>query len=278
MPVVVFPSPVIIDQHFPRTEEQLKRAAHTIGELTRLARNETLVLAITDTLVEVAKEFDWSAGRGEIRSEIYHLLNLLLFQPHRGVGIVAFTASLRHQAHPIPEYCNDTGMVEFWADELGKLVAMHRDCPGEGTKCAGVACILAFCGLPLGSYRPSDAPRFPLVGPSELCVLSDAFEWTTSEDDHTIRVTHQDICENYRLIGAVTKDTDAQGHDMLRFRSGAKWSFSEKWGNFVRDSHLKELEPYVHLPLRVIKRALGRGLKPTRVLRSCLTSMSVVGY
>lgn len=269
---------MIIDQEFPRTDDQLRCTAVTLGELSMRARHKGLILAVPDIFVDVARDFDWNYARGSIRSEIYHLLNLLLFQPHNGVGRIRFRATAEYQDHPVPEYCNDLGNVEFWASEMGKVVALHRACPEFGGRCAGVACVLAFSGDPIGEYRQSEAPRFPLVGPRELEDLIDAFEWETSQNDHTIRVGYREVCKNYRLIGAVTNDMNAQGHDVLRFKSGASWPFSKKWGDNFSNECLGELEEHANLPLRIIKRALGRGLKPKPVLRGCLGQIEIVGF
>jgi hypothetical protein len=275
LPALIFPSPVIVDQAFPRTDDQLRYTALTLGALSAEASRNSLILGVPEIFIEVAKDFNWCDSRGSIRSEIYNLLNLLIFQPHRNVGRVTCRAVGAYQAHPIPTYCNVLGNVEFWAEEMGRLVARHQHCTDAGKRCAGVACILAFSGHKLGRYRSSKASRFSLVGPAELAQLSDAFEWQTAKNDHTIKVSYSDVCRNFRLIGAVSNDMNAQGHSVLRFSAGASWSFSQKWGNDIGDNALKELIPFTNLPLRIIKRALGRSLKPRMVLRACLGAIEL---
>ena len=273
MPALIFPSPVIIDHSFPRSEEELSRTALTLATLAELAKSGQIIFGLTETLIDLVRDFDWTQDAGGLRAEIYRLLSMMCFQPHRGIAVVHFQAALLYEVHPVPTYCDDIGNIEFWADEMGKLVTLHALCLLNGS-CAGVACILAFSGEALGTYRPSPNGRFPLVGPSELQSLRDVFEWKVETNAHALGIGYRDVLRNFRAIGGESVERGAD-HDKIVFRDGRKWPFSKKWGNNIRDGILLELEEYTLLPLAVIKAALKSGREPRRVLRACLANLSL---
>ena len=115
-------SPILLDQSFPRNEEELRIVASALGELELFVSCDTSKLVITQTLSDFIIDFDWASINLNLLTEIYRLLSqLLLRQDDRVISMNKYLDCINnypnstYYPHPLPMRCeNQTGL-------LGKL-------------------------------------------------------------------------------------------------------------------------------------------------------------
>ena len=59
MPPLICGSPLILDQSFPRDEEELSAVARALGEIEKQLENNDIHLVLTEGLAQIVEEFDW---------------------------------------------------------------------------------------------------------------------------------------------------------------------------------------------------------------------------
>lgn len=275
-PALVIPSPVLIDQTFPRHPEELQRASVALGVLLALVDDGRVVIALTSDFLQMVEEYP-PAGYSEMPSlqrEIRASFSRLFL---RGAGAIRFRAAVAGEEHPVPlgVQIGAAGNGEFWASDAGALLAQHGACcPGDlYCRCAGVACDHAFAGLAKNRYGGEYTRAFPLIGPDEVQVLSPIYEYDVPANSDNLPVTVADVERNFRYLGA-THRTEGGDHPAIHFPNGSKWSYARHghyWVPQIRDSKLRQLIAYTSMPIPAIKFALANGAFLKRRLRACFT-------
>lgn len=275
MPPLICPSPILLDQSFPRDEEQLRRVAEALGELQLLLEDGVVQLVLTSALQEFVSIFNFE-GPYPLLLEIYRLLDQWFLQPHEDLIRADVSSVGESLPHPVPSGCSDEGLITYWSDEVGKLLVLHDHCAAPGTFFIGIACSNAFAGHPLGTYDgPADVRAFPLVGPTEVMALHDAYTWHVRPDYAAQSVSFRDVQRNYSAIGAISFDPPSGGgsHYKVKFRGGRgrTWVVDKNYKE-VPEQYLRELIEITGYPVLAIKAALIAGKLPHRVirLRPCL--------
>jgi hypothetical protein len=271
MPPLLCLSPVLIDQSFPRDSEQLRMVATALGEVFAQVRSGRAKVLLTLTLKEFLDEIDWQQNQSiALLRQIHRELSQLFLQTHGTIVIQNLGQIKTYLPHPIPASASNAGFVEFWSDELGKLLILHDARAYKKEFFIGIACELAFSGGILGSYPlPHKARAFPLVGPQELPkLLEDAFEWDVPIDCHTLTIGVDDICRNFRQLGAIQLEQPYKdSHYKIYFPDGLSWTFDRNWGRDIGDNVLQQLKPRTGMPLGIIKYCLKEGKRPPKKLR-----------
>jgi len=270
MPPLVCPSPVILDQSFPRSREELSQVVAALGELQRLVDEDHVYIILTTVLEDLVDNFDWS------RTEIHPILvdvHRLIQAWALGTSNHVAKCSVQHIAdyapHPVPNSCSDEdGLIQFWSDEVGRLLSLH-DKISPARFFIGIACPSAFAGEDASAYPASvTSRRFPIVGPSDLASLDDAYEWETPRDIHQRPVTFSSARRNIHLLGASeVKNPSAGGsHYIVKFRGARSWTLDRN-DDPVPDTYLDQLVPITQYPLNVVRCALIEGYLPPAKLR-----------
>jgi hypothetical protein len=269
MPPLVCPTPTILDQSFPRNEDELRLVAESLGALEETVQANTAHLLLTHTLQEVVSAFDWRRNDPHgLLKEIYRLLSAWFLQSHERLISLNLDAVTGHSPHPIPEGCTTGGYVDFWRDELGKLHLLHEKIRQNiQGYCVGVGCDSAFCGKTKGKYADSGSDKsFPLVGPSDLGQLKDAYDWDVHPNFAQKRPSFNDFKKHYRLIGGQCFEAPASGsHYKIRFPLRS-WIIDSNYTE-VPDDHVKELEAITGYPPIVVTAAMITGKLPPRTLK-----------
>ena len=214
------------------------------------------------------EEFDWNPTRPyALLNDVYRLVAQWLLQPSDSMIRAELSIVSGHSSHPIPDGCVMQGLVEVWADEVGRLLFCHDQLCSNGY-CIGIACSRAFGGETLGSYGRIEAPRaFPLVGPEDIGKLEDAYEWVIPNDIHRRVVSLKDACTHVDVLGSVGIDKPPGGsHYKVKFRNARPWPLDRNIDP-IPDRHLRELIEITGFPLHVIKTALIEGRLPRQRLR-----------
>lgn len=269
MPPLLCPSPVILDQSFPRDEYELRLVGEALGEIQNCIEKNRAHLILTDILRDLVESFDWvRTGPYPLLSIIFGLLNQWLLQPHVRLIEVDVSNVDDYQPHPLPQSTGKQGLAECWADEVGKLLTLH-DSFCTGTQFfVGIACESAFAGEDLGEYdNPTGQRAFPLVGPDDLNQLLDAYDWQIPIDMYDRSVSFDSAFKNCGIIGATHVDPPASGsHYKVHFEGQRPWPL-DKNTDPVPERYLRELTAITGYRLSVIKYALINGELPPKTLR-----------
>jgi len=268
MPPLLCPSPLILDQRFPRSERELGIAATSLGTLQELVESDSVMLLMTQALAETAEPFCWSQeGQGRLLWEIWRLVNQWLLQPHEGLVVLDVSCVGSSTPHPVPARCLNQGQVAAWARELGRVYARHRECCGRELPCVGVACALGFAGLGTDTYdNPDDMDCFPLVGAEDFQEqLADAFTWSTRPNVHGEPVRTSDAKKNVWLLGADLRGGEGSHREAV-FQGARTWPIDDNYQH-VPERHLRQLVPITRLELDVIKQVLIDGEFPPRICK-----------
>jgi hypothetical protein len=107
----------------------------------------------------------------------------------------------------------------------------------------------------------------PLVGPSNLPDLADAYEWEVEPNLRNIPVRFSDVIANHRAIGAYDVEPPSGGsHYILKLPGARRWPV-DKNHEQVQARFLRQLVLITGLPLLVVKYALINGHLPAKRLR-----------
>ena len=268
MPSLLCPSPTILDQSFPRDDEQLSSIAVALGEIQKCLEDNKAELILTDTLKIFIEDFDWDrTGPFPLLSIIHNLLNQWYLQPTERIIVISTDDIQNFTPHPIPEGTIENGYVGLWADEVGKILIKHDRCCTNEQFFLGVACDRAFAGLDRGRYHnPSNSRVFPLVGPDDLENLEDAYEWQVPVNIRVARIPFNAVLRNCAVLGATrVEPPDRDSHYHIYF-GRYRWQISCN-DDPTPDDYLRELVANIGLPLHVIKFALLERELPPKVLK-----------
>jgi len=243
--------------------------ADTLGRIQDQVNHNEVHLVLTSELAQLIEDFDWNVREEyAILVDIYRLLNQWFLQPHERLIRVDLSDIREYGKHPVPEGCEAEGLVDFWSDEVGKLLTKHdKHCP-RNRFFVGIACESAYCtGKPRRYINPLGCRAFPLVGPNDISLLADAYDWQVHPDVDRRSVFFRDVVRHFRVIGCQSLVRPSGGsHYRLTFKHGRSWTLDCNIDP-VADDFLSELTSTTGYPLPVIKHALLNGELPARVLR-----------
>jgi hypothetical protein len=271
MPPLVCPSPNVVDQTFPRSNEELRLVQRALARLVLTAEEEECVIlltgALSDFIINLDQTFCWEViSRYPEVHIIYRVLAQLGLQQH-GVRRVNVSAIKLVDKHPLPAGIEPNEFSTKWADELGRLYILHANGCSPGNFFIGVACTLAFAGENLGNYdNPTGLPALPLVGPNEVHHLDDEFEWDIPAGIHDRKVSFGDAYHHIRLLGGEVHTPTGSSHYQVRFKGARIWPLDVNLDP-IPDPFLKQLEPITGQDIDVIKYVLLNGRFPKRVSR-----------
>jgi hypothetical protein len=265
--LLCFP-PDILDQSFPRDGDELVRAADAVAEIVDRFNNDEFELIAPDALTDFVSDLvEWSGNfNPALLLDIYNALAHLLLSPRGGVHVIDTSSVSIWSPHPVPEGCEGQGFVAMWAEEVGKLLALHDGLRNTTEPfCVGVACSKAFADLPIGTYS-NGAPRmFPLCGPAEIDYLGDAYYWVTSSNIVRKDVSFKDAHDNLHLIGGRVHKANGTSHYRVEFSGARSWPLDRNTDP-IPERFLRQLVSITGFPLEVIKQTLITGERPDRRL------------
>lgn len=273
MPPLICCSPVILDQSFPRNRLELNLVVDTLVKIQEQIKCDEVHLILTEQLAELVENFDWNIREEyAILRDIYNLLNQWFLQQHERLIRIDLSDINEYYKHPIPEGCESQGLVDFWSDEVGKLLSKHDNHCSRNEFFIGIACESAYCiGQPRHYINPESLRVFPLVGPVEISSLEDAYDWCISPEVRNKNVSFQDVIRNYRAIGSHSLERpDGGSHFKLKFKGHRPWILDSNIDP-VAKNHLRELISITGYPFSVIKYTLLYGKLPERRIRILTT-------
>jgi hypothetical protein len=268
VPPLICPSPSILDQTFPRNDEELSIINEAMGEIQKCIDENSINLLLTDTLRLFVDDFDWNrTGPYPELSIIYHLLNQWSFQPSERIISVSTDDVLDFHPHPIPEGTSESVYVNLWSEEIGKVLEKHNIYRKGNKYFIGISCEKAFAGLQKGEYiNPESIDAFPLIGPFELNMLDDAYEWDVPLRIRTARISFSLFIKNCKIIGATDVEIPHRDSHYHIYFGNFRWQLSCN-DKLIPDIFLQELESVLNLPLPVIKYAIIEEKYPEKNLR-----------
>lgn len=269
MPPLLCGSPCILDQSFPRDTHELNLVADTLGEIEKLVSENRIHLVLTEALKDLVLEFDWQTRGAQyaLLLDIHRILLDWFLTPHDRLVSADTSAIMTAQPHPLPTAVDNQGWATLWAEEIGKLLVLHDAQCAPGF-CIGIACEQAFTTGTPNTWQ-AVGRAFPLVGPTHLDSLEDAYEWEPPPSDlHQHVVSLDAALRNVRLLGSDTPEKPNGGsHYKIRFTGARSWTLSEN-DDPVPDRYVRELVAITGMPLPVIRTTLIYGRLPQRgVLR-----------
>jgi hypothetical protein len=269
-------SPILLDQSFPRNEEELRIVASALGELEEFVGSGKAKLVTTQILSDFIDEFDWASTSSNLLMEIYRFLSQLLLRQNDQIVNMNkyFDCISNHPAptyclHPLPKSCESHGgLLEFWSDELGKILFLHDQCnDNDDNFFIGVACAHGFAGQCIDEYvNPENRRGFPLISPENIDILSEAYEWDIPNDIHQKSVSVENVKKNCHAIGGVLDKPDRDSHYKVSFQGQRPWTFSIN-ADPIPERFLRQLVDLTPYSIDVIKTALIEGKLPRKKLR-----------
>lgn len=271
MTPLICPSPTILDQSFPRDEEELRTVAIALAELQACIQSDRAHIILTNALANFVEMTCWEPPRPyPLLVEIDRLLRQWFLQPHNRVLRPDVDSVRSFSPHPIPEdSLSMHGLVQEWADEVGKLRSLHNSNGGRQHPYVGVACCHGFAGEETGRYpEGQEGDALPLVGPDDLDKLGDAYEWEIPADLHKRLVSFQQARKHITVLGAWrVKKPPGGSHYKCEFRSAPRPWILDPNTDPLPDRFIAELVEITKYPLEVVKIVLLTGEFPSRRLR-----------
>lgn len=273
MPPLLCPSPAIVDHSYERPEDDLRRIAVALGAIVEYVSADSAHFLLTPMLRDVVKTFAAQPWMQKgLMLEIYRLLSQWFLQPHMALVELDPSRVTGYDQHPVPAGCLQDPLVEFWADDVGRLLKIHKEDGPPSGFAIGIACDKGFAGEPLGTYNnPNENEAFPLIAPNHgLSALVDAYEWQLDPNFCRKRVSFEAAKENCFALGA-TKVLAPKGdsHWKFVFPGGPRnWTLSCN-DDPVPPRYLTQLREITGYPLPVIRQTLVTGKLPGRKFRFC---------
>jgi len=268
MACLLAPSPVLLLQNFPRSQRELLRAAHALGNIQGLIEKKSISLIATPVLRDFIADFDWSDSRTNgIKQEIYALLSRWFLSGNSSVLFFKVEMDASLTLHPVPAACEEDIAVQIWSAEMASLLQVHDLRMGNDLFCIGVACDSAFSGDAIGSYKDLQVGQryFPLVGPHTTAELADSEIWLLDEAVKDIKISVAEAAKNLYTIGADSVFREhASSHIKVTFPGRRPWVLDVNVDP-VADRFLGQLVEISGYPIGVIKYALRHGILPSKV-------------
>jgi hypothetical protein len=268
---LITPTPIILDHSFPRSDNELRTVAVALGEIIECIKKEEADLLLTDLLCMPCSDdfIGWQhySKNMPLLLDVRKAICQWFLKPHSGLVKIDTSAISCDQPHPIPQSCNQCQVLDFWSDELGKVLHLHDLRQRTGYH-IGIACESAFSGGELGRYQGQPSGRyFPLVGPEDIQRLEKAYEWNVDCNIHRQHVRIREFEKNYILLGGIEIISSSSGsHDRVQFKNGASWTLDRNYDPIL-DQYLSQVENITGYPLNVIKHVLINGVMPDKLLK-----------
>lgn len=263
MPPLLCLPPLLLDHSFPRDRDELNVVLSALGEIEAYLQEERCYLLNTDTFADFVGSIDWTNPSSYPQIQIiYDFLVRLYLQPSRNVLSFTFPSIEVIDQHPLPVKCGMSELSELWSHEMSVILHFHDTV--SNSFFIGVACPYAFDGQETDTYPQSEQRKFPLVGPDNLEMLEDAFEWI-----FPIGIFNQDVSfylakKNCFILGAEGVEAPPSGsHYKVRFKGSRPWILDPN-NDPIPNTFLDELKTITGYPLGVIKMALIHGKIPER--------------
>jgi len=266
-------SPALLDHSLPKDDSELWNVLDALGQIQEYLEKAIIGLIMTDCLRSIADPESFEYSRYDEYPQLREILRLIrqwVLQPHEGIETIDVSGvqDQEYQPHPAPQGSEEKGLIEFWQDEVGRILFVHGTVCERNEFFIGVACDSAFAGGPLGEYNnPDNRCTFPLVGPDDIVNLSDAYEWVVPHDVIGKRISLNDFWKNYRYIGAIRISPPSGGsHYKIEFEGARSWPLDNNYDPILRD-HLRTLSQTTGYPIKVLKDSLINGRYPRKVCR-----------
>jgi hypothetical protein len=260
----------MLDQSFPRNDAVLETVGRALGNLELALEANQAIVVLSHTLQMFIEDFDWQrTGPYPLLQVIHSLLVQWFLQPHSGLLVLDLDDIEVTQPHPVPIDCGQDGNVVLWAEDVARLLVLHDACAQSGRFFLGIACHNAFGGEPLGAYDALFVAtrRFPLVGPSELTNLEDAYNWDIDANLHNQEVSFEDAKKNVPTLGGRVHNPTNGSHYKVTFAHASRpWPLDYN-EDPLKDDFIKQLVPITNYPFDVIKTVLLTGVFPTKSLK-----------
>jgi hypothetical protein len=282
MPALLCPSPVILDQSFPRSVEELRIVAVALGELQASVEKRQIQLVLTGVLQQIAEDIEWQrpVGQYPLLVDIHRLIVQLFLQPHQGLIAVRFPERLSVPPHPVYSKAIEGPRIETWCEELGQLLLVHNETRNGGPYYIGIACEHCFAGVAETDHAAAVGHAesgFPAVGPKDVGTLADAYYRHTPEDIHAQSVSFRQAKKNCRILGATAVLKPAGGsHYKVVFPNAPRpWPLDSNVDP-IPDRFLAQLESISGFEKSVVIAALVTGELPQKRLKMCRSRLCVV--
>ncbi|MDC3962566.1 hypothetical protein KEG38_52600 [Polyangium jinanense] len=259
----------MLDQSFPRTEEELNEAVDTLSALQEWMERDDAHILLTSVLEGFVEHFEWSQTTTiPLLMEVYRLLQQWILSPNERIIRLRLEHVQLTVAHPLPSRCtSESLLVGYWADELGKVLSLH-DQTGVFGYFIGIACPGGFSGGIVDCYALPPNRAFPIVGPAQVGSLEDAYEWVLPDGIHRREVSFKLAHKNVYTIGAseVKSPSGGGSHYIVKFDGKRSWTLDRN-DDPLPPAFLNQLVDIAGYPLDVIRYALTEGRLPRRLLR-----------
>jgi hypothetical protein len=255
-------SPILLDQQYPRSEDELRVGSQCLGNIIESVRLGELQIVVTPLIVFMLEQLDteyWLEDpHRSYQREIAWQLASLILMPNATINVLRLKSM---GLHPIPK-STYSDRIAMWAEEAQALLNLHDSLSKDGYF-IGVLCPFRFQGEPGPEYEaPLPERYFPQVGSDAQQILRQCHSYRVPRQVKDQHVTYRDLQANYRAIDGV-KIVAANGdHMKVIFRGGRSWVFDSQGkagGAIIRDSWIKEIEEILHCPWQAIKASLLDG-------------------
>jgi hypothetical protein len=117
MPTLLCLSPVILDQSFPRDDDELNLVAIALGELQLYIETDQAHLILTNTFMDLVADFegfDWTPSRDKIQGEIYRLIQQLFLRKHKRIVQLDNYIDLSKEREHLPHQFQKVAREKVW--------------------------------------------------------------------------------------------------------------------------------------------------------------------
>jgi hypothetical protein len=262
---------MLLDQSFPKDDFELAKVKIALGSIQDSMEKGNIGLLLTEYIIAIADEKNLDFTRyneSESLREIMNILRLWILQPSESIEKITLPDDIsteEYSPHAIPEGMEEKGLIEFWCDELGKILHIHDKETSNNNFFIGIACDSAFAEGPLGSYTEENNQRvFPLIGPDNISCLNDAYEWVITNPVTNNRITKEELIRNHSCLGIITiEPPDGSSHSKCLFENGKFWILDMN-NEVIPHNHIRTLSEVTELPNRVIINSIKTGDKPKK--------------
>lgn len=257
------PSPVILDQNFPRSSSELYDISAALAAMHDGLVEGTFGIILPDTFVLFIEAFDWNrTGPIPLLRDIYRILESWLVRCEGNV-LKPCLPSAKCGSHPLPCDCADSNEAALWAEELAKLLKEHDTVCTHNRFFIGVASHKAFAGVGDDTYCPEPQTRcFPLVGPREVNQLDHYWNWEIPQDLHQHKVSFASAHDNAPLLGGKVEKPHGGSHYRVTFPGGRRPWILDRNDDPQEDSRIAQIVDLTNYSFDYIKFVLLFGAKP----------------
>ena len=257
------PSPLILDQNFPKSSAELEEVSVALAEIHSGLIDELFGLVLPEMFVLFIETFNWNRTvPTPLLRDIYRILESWLLK-YEGNVIRPRLPSMAVGFHPLPCNCERNAQAFLWSEEMAKLLKEHDAVCEPDTYFIGVASHSAFAGSAREVYSPVPPDRhFPLVGPREVQLLEPYWYWDISCDLHQHKVSFADALNNVPLLGGAVEKPNRSSHYRVTFPKGTRPWILDYNDDPQEDSRIRQIVDLTGFPFEYIKYVLLYGKLP----------------